>query len=181
MSGTRWREFPHRYKWWNEIPVQHAILYGEHELTLDEKNRLLVPAEVRKSLEPERDGRAFFLVVGQNQRLWFYPENYYSQIVTQSQQDLTLDEDHLAFDQIHFARANRVEWDSQGRLVIPTKALRRAGIGETDREVTLIGVRDHLELWTRADWDAREAELSRRHAEILKARQARKGDAPKKE
>jgi len=161
--------------------VQHAILYGEHELNLDEKNRLLVPAEVRKSLDPERDGRAFFMVVGQNQRLWFYAENYYSRIVAQSQQDLTLDEDHLAFDQIHFARANRVEWDSQGRLVIPAKALRRAGIGETDREVTLIGVRDHLELWTRADWDAREAELSRRHAEILKARQARKGEAPNKE
>jgi len=159
--------------------VQHAILYGEHELTLDDKNRVLVPAEIRKSLDPERDGRAFFLVVGQNQRLWFYPENYYSQIVAQSQQDLTLNEDVLAFDQMHFARANRVEWDTQGRLVIPGKALRRTGLGEGDRDVTLIGVRDHLELWRRSDWDAREAELSRRHAEIVaqRARQARRGDS----
>lgn len=155
----------------------HAILYGEHELTLDEKNRLLVPAEVRKSLDRERDGQAFFLVVGQNQRLWFYPENYYSQIVARSQQDLTPDEDVLAFDQMHFARASRVEWDSQGRLVIPAKTLRRTGLAETDRDVTLIGVRDHLELWKRADWDAREAELSRRHAEIAKARQARKDES----
>jgi DNA-binding transcriptional regulator/RsmH inhibitor MraZ len=101
--------------------------------------------------------------------------------VAQSQQELTPDEDTLAFDQMHFARASRVEWDKQGRLVIPEKALRRAGIGESDREVTLIGVRDHLELWKRADWDAREAELSRRHGEIaLKARQARRGDATNK-
>ena len=107
--------------------MQHAILYGEHELTLDDKNRLLVPAEVRKSLEPQRDGEAFFLVVGQNQRLWFYAENYYSRIVAQSQQDLTMDEDALAFDQMHFARASRVEWDKQGRLVIPEKALRARG------------------------------------------------------
>jgi MraZ protein len=159
--------------------VPHAILYGEHELTLDEKNRMLVPAEIRKALDPERDGRAFFLVVGQNQRLWFYPDVQYSQIVTKTQHDLTLDEDALAFDQMHFARASRVEWDSQGRLVIPAKALRRTGLGEGDRDVTLIGVRDHLELWRRSDWDAREAELARRHSEIvaLRAQQARRGDS----
>ena len=152
--------------------MQHAILYGEHELTLDDKNRLLVPAEIRKSLDPERDGQAFFLVVGQNHKLWFYPEQYYGQLVAQSQQDITLDEDVLAFDQMHFARASRAEWDKQGRIVIPEKALRRGGLG---REVTLIGVRDHLELWNRSDWDAREQELSRRHSEIaLRARQARK-------
>jgi MraZ protein len=150
---------------------QHVILYGEHELTLDDKNRLLVPAEIRKSLHPERDGQAFFLVVGQNRKLWFYPENYYGQLVSRSQQEITVDEDVLAFDQMHFARASRVEWDKQGRLVIPEKSLRRAELG---REVTLIGVRDHLELWNRADWDAREVELSRRHNEVaLRARAAR--------
>ena len=160
--------------------MPHAILYGEHELTLDEKNRVLVPAEIRKALDPERDGRAFFLVVGQNQRLWFYPDVYYSQIVTKTDQELTLHEDELAFDQMHFARASRVEWDSQGRLVIPGKALRRTGLGEGDRDVTLIGVRDHLELWRRSEWDAREAELARRHSEIVaqRARHARRGDSP---
>ena len=64
-------------------------------------------------------------------------------------------------------------------LRVAAKALRRTGLDEGDREVTLIGVRDHLELWKRADWDAREAELSRRHSEIvaLRARQARRGDS----
>jgi MraZ protein len=73
---------------------------------------------------------------------------------------------------MHFARASHVEWDKQGRLVIPEKALRRTGLG---RDVTMIGVRDHLELWNRSDWDAREEELSKRHGEIaLRAREARK-------
>ena len=154
------------------FPVQHAILYGEHDLTLDDKNRLLVPAEIRKALEPQRDGQAFFMVVGQNRKLWFYPENYYGQLVAQSQQDITLDDDVLAFDQMHFARASKVEWDKQGRVVIPEKSLRRTGIG---REVTLIGVRDHLELWNRSDWASREEELDQKQNEIaLRARQARK-------
>ena len=75
---------------------------------------------------------------------------------------------------------SRAALDLAAALVIPAKALRRTGLGEGDRDVTLIGVRDHLELWRRSDWDAREAELARRHNEIvaLRARQARRGDSP---
>ena len=52
---------------------------------------------------------------------------------------------------------------------MPEKALRRASI---EKEVTLIGSRDHLELWNRADWEARHEELLKRSAEIFaRARQ----------
>ena len=63
----------------------HAVLYGEHELTIDDKNRLLVPAEIRKSLSPERDGEAFFLVIGRNRKPWLYPERYYEHLVSLGQ------------------------------------------------------------------------------------------------
>jgi MraZ protein len=138
--------------------VQHAILYGEHELTIDDKNRMLVPAEIRKSLDAERDGEAFFVVIGRNRKPWMYAERYYEHLVSQRQQELTPDEDSLAFDQYHFAMASRVEWDKQGRILLPDKTLKRTG---TTKEVTVIGARDHLELWNRADWDARFEDLSR--------------------
>jgi MraZ protein len=64
---------------------------------------------------------------------------------------------------LHFALASRVEPDGQGRLLLPQKILRRAGI---QKEVTLIGVRDHLEVWNRADWEARIEELEQKAAEI---------------
>ena len=64
--------------------MQHAILFGEYELTIDDKKRLLIPAEVRKAIDPERDGKAFFLVIGKNRRIWLYPEKNYQNIVTQS-------------------------------------------------------------------------------------------------
>jgi DNA-binding transcriptional regulator/RsmH inhibitor MraZ len=44
--------------------VRTTVLYGEFELAIDEKNRLLVPAEVRRALDPERDGEAFFITAG---------------------------------------------------------------------------------------------------------------------
>jgi MraZ protein len=139
--------------------VQHAILYGEHELTLDEKNRLLVPSDIRKSLVPERDGDAFFLVVGQNRKPWLYIEKYYEHLVSSGQQQLMPNEDVLAFNQYYFAMASRAEWDKAGRILLPEKTLQRTG---TKREVTLIGARDHLEIWNRSDWERRFEELFNR-------------------
>lgn len=151
--------------------MKHPLLYGEYELTIDDKNRLLVPAEVRKSIQPQRDGEAFFLVVGVNRKPWLYPERYYETLVSQAPLEMMPGEDMLAYDQMHFAMASRLEWDKQGRVLIPDKALRRTNL---NREVTLIGAKDHLELWNRSDWEIRQEQLLERSAEIaLRAKQAR--------
>ena len=68
--------------------MRHLVLYGEYELTIDDKNRMLIPSEVRKSLDSERDGDAFFLVFGTNRRPWLYPERQYERQVAEIQQDL---------------------------------------------------------------------------------------------
>lgn len=151
--------------------MRHLVLYGNYELTVDDKNRILVPSEVRKKLEPERDGEAFFLVTGRDGRLWLYPERYYEQLVSREPTELTPSEDTLAFDRMMLGLASRVEWDKQGRVLLPDRALKRAGIG---KDVTLVGARDHLELWNRADWDAAREQLEARRADVMeKMRQAR--------
>lgn len=151
--------------------MRHLVLYGEYELTIDDKNRMLIPSDVRKSLDSERDGDAFFLVFGTNRRPWLYPERQYERQVAEIQQDLAPTEDVLAFDQMLFAMASRLEWDKQGRVLIPEKTLRRTGL---NREVTLIGVRDHLELWNRDEWEVQREALLTRSSEIaLRAKQAR--------
>jgi MraZ protein len=151
--------------------VQHAILTGEHEIAIDEKNRLLIPAEIRKSIDPERDGEAFFLTVGVNRRPWLYPEKNYAALVNAERQDIIPDADNLAFDQMFFANAARVEMDKAGRILIPDKMLRRTATG---KEVTLIGVNNHLELWNRADWESQFQENLARMSELAqRAKKAR--------
>ena len=151
--------------------MRHLVLYGNYELTVDDKNRILVPSEVRKKLEPERDGEAFFLVTGRDGRLWLYPERYYEQLVSREPTELTPSEDTLAYDRMMLGLASRVEWDKQGRVLLPDRALKRAGIG---KDVTLVGARDHLELWNRSDWDAAREQLEARRADVMeKMRQAR--------
>lgn len=139
------------------------LLFGNYELTIDDKNRMLVPSEIRKAIDPQTDGDAFFLVTGVNHKLWLYPEKYYEALALRMQSEMAPEEDLLAFDQLNFAMASRVEWDKQGRILIPDRVLKKSGLG---RDVTLIGMRDHAEIWNRADWDARIDELDRKRAEI---------------
>jgi MraZ protein len=136
--------------------LRPLVLYGEHELTIDDKNRLLIPSDIRKLLNPERDGEALFLVIGVNRKPWLYPERYYETLVSQEPAEMMPADERLSRDQLLFGMASRLEWDKQGRVLVPEKTLRRTGLG---REVTLLGVRNHLELWNRGDWDARREEL----------------------
>ena len=146
--------------------MRHPVLYGEYELLIDDKSRLLIPSEVRRAIVPDVHGDAFFLMPGINKMPWLYVERYYEELVARVPQEMTPAMDMLAFDQLHFARASRVEPDKQGRIVMPEKVLRRANI---KREVTLIGVRDHLEVWNRDEWDAHRDQLEQRNAEIVAA------------
>ena len=149
--------------------MRTTVLYGEYDLTIDEKNRLLIPADVRRCLDPEQDGDAFFITVGANRRPWLYPERRYEALVSRLESQLSPGEDMLAFDQMVFSMASRVEWDKQGRLLIVEKYRTRTGL---NREVTLIGVRDHLELWNRDAWAARLDELDSRRTEIADRQRA---------
>ena len=156
--------------------MRHPVLFGEYELNVDDKNRLLIPSEVRSRIKPEEDGEAWFLVIGTDRRPCLYTEKYYEHLVTRVPGDITPAHDLHEFDQMHFALASRLEPDKQGRVLLPDKNLKRAGI---KKEVTLIGVRDHLELWNRADWEARREELERRGPEIaLAAKRARELERP---
>jgi MraZ protein len=52
-----------------------------------------------------------------------------------------------------FGNAERVDLDSQGRVVIPQKLRTGVGIG---RDVIVIGVSDRLEIWSGDAWDRYE-------------------------
>lgn len=142
---------------------QNTVLMGEYELTIDEKGRFFVPAEIRKALKPERDGEAFVVVIGINEKPWFYPEVGYESMVSKRESQLSPSEDRLAFDQLNFSMASKAEWDAQWRVNIPPQIRKNTELG---REVTVIGVRDHLECWNRDDWNVRKEQLKAQRAAL---------------
>lgn len=156
------------------MSVRHPVLIGEYELTLDDKKRLLVPAEIRRAIPPEF-GESFYCVRGVNRVPWLYAERYYEELVMQVPTDMTPGEDALAYDQLVFGMASKLAWDKAGRILLPDRLVRQAELG---KDVTLVGVKDHLELWSRAQWEARREELESRALEVFaRARQARQNSS----
>lgn len=133
------------------------FLAGTFELTIDAKNRLSVPFAIRRKLSEERDGQSLYAVPGRRAgTLALYPEKYYERLRAGLPADEALSEEAFAYRQFESSQSALLEPDSQGRVLIPERLLKRVGI---DKEVVLIAVRDHLELWRRADFEAFESAM----------------------
>jgi MraZ protein len=143
--------------------INTTSLMGQYPLTIDDKGRINVPAEVRHKFDPERDGEGFIIVIGVNGRPWLYPEKRYESLVSTLASQLSPDEDRLAFDQMYFSMANEEKWDKQGRMPIPAETRTETKLGT---EIVMVGVRDHFELWNPDAWTERKKELNAQRAEL---------------
>ncbi|KPK74608.1 MAG: hypothetical protein AMJ79_13635 [Phycisphaerae bacterium SM23_30] len=140
------------------------ILTGEYELTLDEKNRLSIPARLREQIPEGEIDKGFYLTMGVNRIMSLYPDSYYQRIALAVAPGKAAPDESLIFERINYALAGRVELDRQGRVLLPEKAIRRAGLKE---RATLIGVRDHLELWDPEKWERYMQDHLGNHEQML--------------
>jgi MraZ protein len=140
------------------------LLTGEYELTLDEKYRLFIPAKVRQQIDAPEEGDDFYLIFGVNRILSLYPEKYYKRIALAVAPGTAAPDETLAYERVHYALAGKVELDRQGRVLIGEKAVHRAGLKS---QVTLIGVRDHLEVWDAGIWEKYLEEHLGLHEQML--------------
>jgi MraZ protein len=120
------------------------MLLGEHEHTLDDKNRLTLPARLRDQL-----GERVVVTRGLDGCLDVYAADEWGKLAGRVGTLDALRGEARTMQRFFFASAVDVELDKQGRIVIPANLLEAARIG---REVTVAGVYDHLEVWDRAAW-----------------------------
>ena len=121
------------------------MFLGAYEHTLDEKGRLTLPARFRESFQ---DG----LVVthGLDGCLAVYPAAHWRVLVDSQLAVLNpLSRDDRMIQRHFSTRAAESVPDRQGRIGIP--AALASGVG-LEREVMVLGVFDHLEIWDRARW-----------------------------
>jgi len=151
------------------------IFTGQYDHTIDAKNRLAIPRKYRSRLDPERDGNGFVVVPGTpNTTLWLYTEKAFEQLASKAESNLIPREDQLHFDRIFYSSAEYLDLDSQGRVLLPEKMVADAGL---TKEVTVCGVRDHIEIHTRAAFAAEMAEGRKQFSAFqVRARDAYRGD-----
>lgn len=126
------------------------ILTGEYEHSVDEKNRLFVTNKLRSQIDVEKYGSDFYLALGANGILCLYPEKCFQQIALAGAPGMGAPDETVAYERLSFALASRIELDRQGRLLISEKIKKRANLGD---QLTLVGVRDHIEIWNTDDWE----------------------------
>jgi MraZ protein len=120
------------------------MLLGEHEHSLDDKNRLTLPAKLRAAFE---DG--VVVTRGLDGCLFAYPRAAWERMAGRIQSLDPLSQEARVMQRHFFAGAAAGELDRQGRMVLPQALLEHAGL---QREITVAGVHDHLEIWDRAKW-----------------------------
>ena len=146
------------------------LLTGEYQHVIDEKSRVLISNKLRNQIDVDEHGSNFYLVLGANGILCLYPEKYFEQIVLAVAPQTTAPDEAVAFERLSFALASKVELDNQGRLLLNEKLRTRAGLKDN---ITLVGIRDHIELWNSDNWEQYLADnMAQYQKQMAQARQA---------
>ena len=121
------------------------MLLGEFEHTIDDKNRLTLPAKFRQALSG-----GLVITRGMEGCLSCYPKADWERLVESRLAGLNpLSREGRLMHRYFFAGAAEAEPDKQGRVMLPAPLAKHAGI---EREVVVAGLNDHLEIWDRAAW-----------------------------
>ena len=128
------------------------MLLGEHEHTIDDKNRLTLPAKFRESF-----AGGIVVTRGLDGCLYAYRRQDWDRLVESQLATLDpLSQEGRRLHRFFFSGAAEAELDKQGRLMLPAALIGHAKLG---RDVVVAGVHDHLEIWDRAAWRQELAEV----------------------
>src|SRR5215210_4757979 len=134
------------------------MLLGEYEHTIDDKNRLTLPAKFREQL-----AAGVVVTRGMDGCLYAYPaaewrERFQSRVGALD----PLSREGRKLQRHFFSGAAEADLDKQGRIMIPAALRGYAGL---QRDVVVAGVHDHLEIWDRETWrrEVNEVEGSAEH------------------
>jgi transcriptional regulator MraZ len=136
------------------------LFRGVSTINLDVKGRLAVPTKYRSELEDCCERQLIVTLAvnekgsGQEGCLWLYPLPEW-EIVEQTIKKLpTLSKKAGKLRQFLIGYASECEMDGHGRLLLPEKLRKFAGL---EKRIVLLGLLNKFEIWNEAIWTAREA------------------------
>ncbi len=127
------------------------MFQGSSALTLDAKGRVTIPTRHRDALAAQCEGR-LTLTRHPDKCLLVYPRSVWEK---KREQIAALPMQARALQRLMLGNAQDVELDGTGRVLVAPEL--RAAAGMT-REVMLLGMGAHFELWDAAELARRESE-----------------------
>lgn len=120
------------------------MFIGEYQHTIDEKNRMAVPAKFR-----ERLSVGAVVTRGLDNCLFVFTKDEWARLAEKIT-NLPISQSHArAFSRLMLAGAMDVELDKQGRMIIPDYLKSFAGL---KKRAIVAGVLNRLEIWDESKW-----------------------------
>ncbi len=149
-SGEKWNKVAR--KWFALEEESFIMLKGEYSHNIDAKGRLIIPAKFRDDL-----GEHFVITKGMENCLYVYPEEQWNEFEAKlNALPTTTDKKARALAYFFQGSAADGDLDKQGRTLIPSNLREFAQLG---KEVVFIGMGKRAEIWDKARWDEKNAEV----------------------
>ena len=114
-------------------------MFGNYNRTLDEKNRVIIPAKLRDPL-----GKTFYITLGPDNVLEIRHENEFKSWSTKLLAANTLNKNARIYARLLLGNTIEVSADKQGRVSLTDDFMTKTGI---TKEVTFVGVGNKIEIW----------------------------------
>ena len=159
------------------------MYFGESQTRLDDKGRITVPRRMRDTMRVLGHD-VWYMTQGFDHAVFLFHRDEWNKIRGQVSRYSSMDARALDFRRLLFGSVAEVRVDRQGRVPVAPHLREHAGLDEKgDSEAVLIGVDDHLELWSKNAWrafkDSQEADFKEMATRLFVGEQG--GDAPSEE
>jgi MraZ protein len=122
--------------------------------TIDAKGRIIVPARFRDVFHS--GGSDGLMITGMDQCLFGYTFDEWSRIEKRILSLAEKSDTMRRFRRVFIGGAFACTMDKQERILIP-QSLR--AYSALDKEIVLVGVLDHFEIWSKENWDKENLNL----------------------
>lgn len=120
------------------------MLIGEYRHTLDDKNRLSLPAKFRKEM-----GKKIIITRGLDRCLFVYPVNEWKKFSEKLASLSIGSTEGRAFSRAMLGGATEIDIDGSGRMLVPEHL---KGYASLATKVVVAGIHNRIELWNEEVW-----------------------------
>lgn len=127
------------------IKIINSMLLGEYKHNVDPKGRVAIPAKFREKL-----ATGAIVTRGLDNCLFLFAETEWKALAEKLVALPLAQANSRAFVRLMLSGAMDVEFDAQGRILIPDYLRKYAGLG---KEVVVAGLYNRIEVWDAATWE----------------------------
>ncbi len=131
-----------------------AIFTGEYFHQLDAKNRIRIPAKLRKEL-----GEGYWFAYGTNHCVSVFTDEQMRKYLEELGEAKISDLEAQKRLRMFARKCVQPEEDNQGRVILSPEFRKHAQLGKDDKDLVIIGAVNRIEIWNKRLYDEYTASM----------------------